>query len=236
MIPRAVLAALALAGTQTGTAVRSEEPEPEERVNERLHAPLPLYTFDWPETWPRSIDDPDVIAGCASRVGFGDWHFIPDPTDAYGNEYWLRVANYGVFHCAAIFRQSDDRADLAEAAYSYGLFVRIGEGRAKGKTYELWVLQQGFVPGSSYTLLARDAAGAAVAGEGVISRFQVLQSRCPPGRLRVAKGLDIFTTRYCAIETRGELLALARRMLREPVLGDLIRSDEKGPETEASDP
>lgn len=50
--------------------------EKDEMVAERLHAPLPLYTFDWAETWPRSFSSGEDF-GCTSRVAFGDWRFTP---------------------------------------------------------------------------------------------------------------------------------------------------------------
>jgi hypothetical protein len=38
-----------------------------------------------------------------------------------------------------------------------------------------------------------------------------------------AKGLDIWNTRYCAINTREELLSLGRQMLKFPALGTIKR-------------
>lgn len=209
----------------------------------RLHAPVPLYTFAWRDLWPRSIENPgpDVIAGCETRVAFGDWHFIPNPADSSGSDYWLRIANYGAFHCAANLYNAAARDDLDEGDFSRGLFARIGEGRAGGKTYELWVLQEGFVPGSSYMLLAREKE----AGGALVERFDVLQVRCPSRWKREAGNMDVWLTRYCAVESRGELLAFARQMLREPFLGALRREkdaqdeqdeQDRGPDTEAPDP
>jgi hypothetical protein len=73
------------------------------------------------------------------------------------------------------------------------------------------------VPGSDYVLLAREP------GDAKIERFTVLQQRCPSGQRREVKGLDIWTTRYCAIDSRSELLSLARRMLALPALGVIER-------------
>lgn len=205
-----------------------------ELAADRLHAPLPLYTFAWRDLWPRSIEDPgpEIIVGCESRVAFGDWQFVPKPVDESGREYWLRVANYGAFHCAANLYEAEAQDALDEGDFSRGLFARIGEGRASGKTYELWVLQHGFIPGSSYTLLARETAQ----DDGLVERFHVLQRRCPSGKLREAEEMDVWLTRYCAVANRTELLALARRMLREEFLGELLRKSEEGPEAQASDP
>lgn len=226
------LAALALAAP-----LCAAEPEREadyEWQSERLHAPVPLYTFAWRDLWPRSIENPgpDVIVGCESRVAFGDWHFTPNPADSSGSDFWLRIANYGVFHCAANLYKADAREEVDAGDFSRGLFARIGEGRANGKTYELWALQEGFVPGSSYMLLAR-AKGE---DDGIVARFDVLQVRCPSRWRRRAEDMDVWLTRYCAVENRDDLLAFARRMLREPFLGELRREEETGPDAEAPDP
>jgi hypothetical protein len=202
---------------------------------ELIHAPVPLYTFEWEQLWPRGmVPDADTITGCASRVAFGDWRFTPNPEDEYADPWWLRVSNYGVFHCAANLLEADEREELEEGGFSLGLFAMTGEGKADGRAWELWVLQEGFVPGSDYVLLAREAEG-----DDLVRRFTVLQRRCPRRSVREASGMDVWTTRYCAVESRAGLLALARRMLRERPLGTLeLVEDEngKGPDAVAPDP
>jgi hypothetical protein len=229
---RVLVAAIALVASLTGApGLASDEGKSEEAevALERLHAPLPLYTFDWPDLWPRSFTDdgPDMAFGCTSRVAFGDWQFDSDRSDYGGLSGWTRIENYGVFHCAANLYEADEREGLAEGEFSRGLFALIGEGQTAGRTYELWVLQQGFVPGSSYTLLARDPTAQA---EGAIARFDVLQRECPTGRLRKAEGMDVWSTSYCAIESRDALLALARDMLRKPFVGAFVRMGDALPE------
>lgn len=190
--------------------------EDNEMIAERIHSTLPLYTFAWEQTWPRSFSSGDNF-GCTSRVAFGDWHFTPNPDNDSAEERWERFTNYGVFHCAAIMRTADEQADLDEAKWEYGFFVRLGATRKGSVTWELWALQKGTVPGSEYTLLAREP------GEAMIERFTVLQQRCPSGTQLQAKGLDIWLTRYCAINSRAELLSLARKMLALPSLGVIER-------------
>jgi len=231
---RTLVALLAFAASLTGTpalAAGEEEGEEVEITLERLHAPVPLYTFDWPDLWPRSFTDEESF-GCTSRVAFGDWQFVSERPDYGGLSGWMRIENYGVFHCAANLHEADEREELAEGEFSRGLFALIGQGQAAGKTYELWVLQQGFVPGSSYILLARDPAEDA---KGTIARFDVLQRECPRGRLRKAEDMDVWLTRYCAIESREELLALARRMLRKPFAGEFVRVGDTLPEPDAAE-
>lgn len=187
-----------------------------ERAADRLHSDLPLYDFSYTEFWPRHFTEADGSFGCSSRVPFGDWRL----TAADAEDRIWRFTNYGVFHCAMVFREGDDLADLEErqSHYEYGFVARIGTARRAGRDVELWTLQRGTVPGSDYILLSRAAE------PGRIQQFTVLQRRCPPGRTRKLKSgqnLDIWGTRYCAINSRGELLALAREMASLPPLGEL---------------
>jgi hypothetical protein len=188
-----------------------------EVVVEHIHSNLPLYGFDWEGTWPRSFFSEDEF-GCTSRVGFGDWHFVPAASNHREEDAWERFDNYGVFHCAAVMRRAGDRADLETAPWEYGLIVRIGKARHRSTDWELWALQRGMRAGSDYTLLAREAK----TGD-LVDEFQVLQQHCPRGMLMEAKGFDVWITRYCAIDSRAELLSLARRMLRLPPRGTIQR-------------
>lgn len=183
-----------------------------ELVAERIHSKLPLYSFDWPELWPQNFYSEDSF-GCRTRVAWGDWRFVPADGET-GEESWERYTNYGVFHCAAILRAADTQAELAEAEWEYGFFVLLGKARLGAKPWEIWALQKGTVPGSDYVLLAREPKAEAIRG------FRVLQRRCPRGRI-LETSLDIWTTRYCAIDSRAELLALGRRMLLLPPLGTI---------------
>lgn len=188
----------------------------DEVVVERIHSALPLYTFDWEQIWPRSFSSGDDF-GCTSRVAFGDWRFTPNPNNEFGREHWERFTNYGVFHCAAIMRTAGEQGELDKARWEYGFFVQLGTARKGAVSWELWALQRGTVPGSEYTLLAREPGGT------TIKQFTMLQQRCPSGTQIEAKGLDIFVTRYCEIDSRAELLLLARKMLALPALGVIER-------------
>ncbi|MEO8375536.1 MAG: hypothetical protein ABI471_09940 [Sphingomonas bacterium] len=189
---------------------------------ERIHSALPLYTFDWEQIWPRSFSSGEDF-GCTSRVAFGDWRFTPDNKNDQAEEHWEQFTNYGVFHCAAIMRTADEQGELDEAQSEYGFFVQLGTARKGAARWELWALQRGTVPGSEYTLLAREPGGS------TIKRFTMLQQRCPSGTQIEAKGLDIWTTRYCAINSRAELLLLARKMLALPPLGVIERVAKDDP-------
>ncbi|WP_271077016.1 hypothetical protein [Aurantiacibacter sp. MUD61] len=196
-------------------------PEDETFRSVEIRSDLPLYGFDHPEFWPRSYIPEDAVAGCATRVRFGDWQFTPNPANEFGDVWWLRVVNYGTFHCTAIFRKEYDRALLHEVQTEIGFFARIGEVDRDGAITELWVIQNGAMSGSNYTLLSR------LPSDGVAENFSVLQQRCPDGAMRVYEGdLDIISTDYCAINTREDLLTLAIEMLDLPPLGVMARRGE----------
>jgi hypothetical protein len=198
-------------------------------VTELIHSDVPLYTFDWEDIWPRSFHADDSF-GCESRIAFGDWRFQPDSANEYGSAYWHRIENYGVFHCAANLYTADERDELTDGEFERGFFVKIGEGSTASEKWELWVLQHGMIPGSSYTLLAR-AAGK----HGMIENFRVLQRQCPRANMRAATGFDVWSTGYCAINSRSELIALAHKMLQLPPLGVLERVGDTKRRREAPD-
>lgn len=196
-----------------------EEPRyyDDEFYSELIHSDLPLYDFDWENFWPRNFYREDAF-GCETRVSFGDWEFTPNPADEYADPRWFRITNYGVFHCGAIFRGSYERAELANQHFEYGFFALIGEVQHDDQTIELWVLQQGLRPGSDYTLLSRPQA------DGLVESFTVLQQRCPEDAMReLDRGLDIWRTGYCVINSPEDMLSLAVDMLNYPPSGTVER-------------
>lgn len=205
----------------SGPALAEKDDDYEWQV-EIIRSDLPLYTFAWEDVWPQHFsqgEGDDYRFGCVSRVALGDWRFTPNPDDPDGEPFWWRMTNHGVFTCGAHMRDAETRADLGEAGEGNsrpGLIARIGKTRYQGENWELWVFQKGFVPGSEYVLLARPEGPVEL-----IERFTLLQRRCPRKKVREADDVDSWLTRYCAINTRGELLALAKRMLREPAVGEL---------------
>ncbi len=131
-----------------------------------------------------------------------------------------------MLHCAANFYNADKREDLEEVTFTRGLFVRIGDEDVDEPKRELWVLQEGFVPGSDYLLLARDS------NEDLVTSFTVLQRRCPIGAYREMLGMDVWTTGYCAINSDTDMYRLANAMLKLPPLGELTM--QKDPEAKGA--
>ncbi|MEO5706539.1 MAG: hypothetical protein ABIT10_13960 [Alteraurantiacibacter sp.] len=201
---------------------------PDDLADDLIHADVPLYGFDWPDFWPRSFSQgqgDDFTFGCTSRVAFGDWHFVGTTVEDFADEWWLRIQNYGVFHCMANFQMAHERAELDTGEFSRGFFVRLGLADQAGRPTELWALQQGMRPGADYILLARQPDD-----EGPVEHFAVLQRRCPDERMRgLDLDLDIVRADYCAINSQEELLSFAQEMLALPPLGTLIRTDDPSP-------
>lgn len=200
--------------------------EPEELASESIHSDLPLFR-DYETLWPKHFADGDDF-GCTSRIRFGDWSLISGVGDDVETT-WLRIDNYGVFHCAALVSESDERAGLDKATPRLAFFVELGLVRVGSTDLELWALQTGTSPGSDYLLLARERAPISIV------KFTVLQRECPRGNYRNAGSIDIFGTKYCAINSGSELIALARKMSKRLPLGLMERSIEETPAVPGSE-
>ena len=210
-------------------ALAEDRRHPSERYEQLVRSDVPLWGFEHPELWPKSISDdgPLISFGCRSPVAFGDWNILRDDDDSEAS--WLRLTNYGVFHCALIHQASDERGSLAGSQGSYAFAVRIGSFEKRSKSIELWALQIGVLGGSEYMLLSREPS------EDIITRFKVLQRRCRSQHIRRGPSLDIFGTEYCAINSKGEMIAFAKRMAGLPPLGTMEWRGEDGQEEIGSD-
>lgn len=193
-----------------------------------LHSDLPIFGQRGDEVWPIHWSD-DESFGCTSRVAFGDWALRRTAEDAEVVE-WYRFRNYGVFHCWANIYRASERAELERLEPRPSFFVPIGDTTVDGKKVELWVIQLGVLPGSDYLLLSREP------GNDVVRSFNVLQTACPPANVRKAELYEILLTRYCVINSRSELIKLARRMAQLPPVGVLsLQVSETELQDEADD-
>jgi len=206
------------AGLLALSAANAKGRTAEERHADLIHADLPLYGAE-DERWPRAFSDGEDLTGCESRVGHGEWVF----RDAKEGEppSWYRFTSRGPFTCYLVVQHAGSREELDDAPGRHAYFFPIGEARtANGKT-RLWVLQEGERPGSDYLLLATQA------GDGeMIARFDVLQRKCPAENVRAGRGMVALVTRYCAVNSKRELVALAEAMLLLKPLGTLTAVDE----------
>ena len=184
-------------------ATAANSPEPAEIHADLIHSDEPLWTSA-DQLWPMHFSDSDSW-GCASQFAVGDWQGAEGSDHS---ETWLRLQNYGVFHCAYIVKRASDRAYLDNAQSSYGWLVRVGKVDVRGAKRELWVFQSGSKPGSSYSFFAVERS------KGIIKAAEELQRKCPAGHMRGGATIDVWGTQYCAVNSRAELVSLARRMAK----------------------
>jgi len=207
--------ALLLAASAHGQAL-------DEVAQDLVHSDLPIFGHGGDNEWPQHFYD-DESFGCTSPVAFGDWAFHERGAQTDEDVQWYRFSNYGVFHCWANTFRASERGGLDAAEAHPSFFVLLGKMSANGADIELWVVQIGAMPGSEYLLLSRDP------GEGLVKKFNVLQTECPRGNVRDAGSLDILLTRYCAVNSRSEIERFARRMAQRPPLGTLtLMPDDAG--------
>ncbi len=187
-----------------------------------IHSDLPLFRDTTENMWPQHFYDEDRF-GCVSRVAFGEWVLREQ---GGGEPRWYSVQNYGVFHCWAVVGEAYERRKLEAAEARPAFFVLVDDIDVNGEQRELWALQIGARPGSEYLFLSRSPR------EGLIDAFEVLQTRCPSANVRDAGSLDILLTRYCALNSRADLLRLTRQMAQLPAMGTLtlVRSDDEDAE------
>lgn len=172
-----------------------------------IHAEEPLWAPGGSQVWPQHFFHNDSF-GCAHPIRLGEWRYVPVGREGVSDTRY-RFGNYGVMHCWMNVAEAYETGGFESSRP--GFLIELGW---TGEV-ELWALQTGARPGSDYLLLARKP------GPEPIARFDVLQRRCPASRVRGGPPLDILVTRYCEIGTKGDLVALARRMAKLPVLGTL---------------
>lgn len=205
---------LALGLPAVHAAAQDEMPEAGQAL---IHSDLPLWTPAQDHFYPRNFSDGDSF-GCMSRVPFGDWKFEANTEvfgDAVAEANWWHLGNYGVFHCALVERRSDERGEQDASGFRHAWIAQMDTITINRRTYELWDLQSGSRPGSDHTLLMREA------DKDKVSKFTVLQRVCPAALQRNTAELDIWLTSYCAVNSRRDLAALARRMARLAPLGTI---------------
>ena len=192
-----------------------------EMASDLLHSDLPIFGRGSDNEWPQHLYGEDLF-GCASRVRFGDWVFQETSVEAESDTQWYRFSNNGVLHCWANTFRAYERARLDDAEFHPSFFVFLGNTSFDQSDIELWTIQIGARPGSEYLLLSRAPT------DGMIEKFTVLQTACPRANVRDAGSLDILSTRYCAVNSRSELIRLARSMAKRSPLGTLARVPDDG--------
>lgn len=201
---------VALAAAANVPLVLAQPDSEPERFADDIHSDLPLFGDETEEKWPQRYSDAESNEfGCDSRVAFGDWALKLSGSEEV--ETWYRISNYGIIHCFAIVGAAYERDYLDYTDSEPAFFVKLGTSG----DVELWALQIGGAPGSDYLLFSREPT------EETISKFTVLQRKCARQNVRDAGPIDILLTRYCAINSKTDLLRFARRMAKLEPLGEL---------------
>ncbi len=175
-----------------------------------IHSDVPLYAYDLENVWPKHFANEESF-GCIHNVKLGDWEY----TEQDEIVSWYRLNNYGAIHCYLIVGEEYDQDSLAASGGKPSLLVNLGLADTENGAIQLWALQMGGRPGSDYLLLS------SAIGDDQISSFEVLKRNCPERNVRVGPSLDILSTRYCAINTKKELVELTTAMVKQPPLGKL---------------
>ncbi|MBO6506515.1 MAG: hypothetical protein JJ850_00365 [Kordiimonadaceae bacterium] len=183
-----------------------------------IHSDVPLWGYDEESVWPKNFQEDDSF-GCAHNIRLGDWKL----TDEEGEDGWFRFSNYGYIHCFIVVTKGDELASLESAKSELGFLVGLGKVKLNTSNYDLWALQLGSRPGSDYILFRSLAFEGA---EKPITAFEFLPIECPNGHLREGPSLDILPTRYCAINSKQDLVSLAKKMAILKPAGELKFVDE----------
>jgi hypothetical protein len=178
-----------------------------------LHADTPLFGGS-DQTWPEHFSSGDSF-GCKSAIFFGVWKRTDAPDreapDEPPDTSWLRVDNYGVFHCAYILSEANQEPFEWED-YEYSLLVKLGSAKGPKGPLDLYAFQKGFRPGSTYLLLAAEPTDA----DKAITRFFVLAPDCPRDWWRGNGVIDVWRTDYCAVPDKAGLRRIAVSAARRP--------------------
>jgi hypothetical protein len=159
--------------------------------------------------YPQHFTDADSF-GCSVPLQLGvyrrDWNG-GDRDDAF-----VRVQNYGVFHCALIYGEAFDRADADTAFEDHAWLIMLDKNRrADGGEDQLMALQIGVRAGSRYVLLRRR-------GTELSASLEELDWNCPANAERRTARLDIWVQDSCIIASKAELRQVARAAARRPIV------------------
>ncbi|CAN5287913.1 hypothetical protein BH09PSE1_BH09PSE1_25500 [soil metagenome] len=182
---------------------------------QELRSDSPLWTYRFErdaDLYPEAFFDAGSF-GCAIPMRLGVYRRVPKDDEA--EESFVRIDNYGVFHCALIYGEASDHEDAAEAFEDHAWLVVLGQTpRAGSGEDELIALQIGVRHGSRYALFRRPA-------NNTTAPLEELDWRCPRTAERRTAHLDIWVQDACVISSKAELRGIARAAARRPILSTL---------------
>jgi len=177
-----------------------------------LRSDSPLWTYDTepdPGLYPEHFTDAESF-GCATPFRLGIYRSAGGMDDTYPS--YMRIDNYGVFHCALIFGTAEDLEDAEKAFEDHAWLIVLGtQKRPGGGEDELLALQIGVRAGSEYMIFKRR--------KDVMSpTLEELDWRCPVGVERRTARLDIWVQDVCVISTKADLRRIANAAARRPAV------------------
>lgn len=190
-----------------------------------LRSDSPLWTYQNerdPGLYPEHFVNEDSF-GCAVPLRLGIYRH--SSVDDEGDETFVRIENYGVFHCALIYGETSDRADADSAFEDHAWLIELDKVRQPdGRDERLLALQIGVQAGSRYILL-RDRDG------DLSSPLEELDWKCPASAERRTARIDVWSQNSCVISSKADLRRVARAASRRPAVAtlELLPNDEADP-------
>ncbi|MGA0546274.1 hypothetical protein ACO2Q1_13450 [Brevundimonas sp. VNH65] len=190
-----------------------------------LRSDSPLWTYQNepdPGLFPTHFFDEDSF-GCSIPLGLGIYRVTSAETDE--DESFVRVANYGVIHCALIYGEAYDREDAGKAFEDHAWLIQLDKlRRADGNDDYLLALQIGVRAGSRYVLLRRH-------GPELSAALEELDWKCPANAERRTAQIDIWKQDACIIASKADLRRMARNAARRPPVATwtLLPHEEEEP-------
>lgn len=188
---------------------------------QQLRSDSPLWTDHQDRDaalYPEAFFDKDGF-GCSIPFRLGVYRRVAvvqqDGDDSEDAVSFVRIGNYGVFHCALVYGRTDDRADADTAFEDYAWLILLDKvRRPDGGEDELLALQIGIGNGSRYALFRRRVSD-------LSAPLEELDWRCPADAERRTARLDIWVQDTCVVSSKSALRRVARKAMRLPILATL---------------
>ena len=188
---------------------------------QQLRSDSPLWTYQQERDaglYPEAFSDKDGF-GCSIPLRLGIYQRVPvapATEDSFkGDVSFVRIDNYGVFHCALVYGEADDRADADTAFEDHAWLIVLDKiRRPDGGEDELLALQIGIRNGSRYELFRRPASD-------LSAQMEELDWRCPANAEHRVAHIDIWVQDACVVSSKSDLLSIARSAAGRSVLATL---------------
>lgn len=180
-----------------------------------LRSDSPLWTYESERDaglFPEHFTDAESF-GCSIPLRLGLYRRIEMAEDF--DESFVRIDNYGVFHCAVLYGEAFDRKDADVAFEDHAWLIVLDKiPRSDGSEDELLALQIGISAGSRYILLRRRSGN-------LSEPLDVLDWECPASAEHRRAQIGIWAQNSCITSSKTELRKIAHSAAQKPVLARL---------------